>query len=355
MSEILNRIIGLGELERKIVMGDILESGKGLRKALCQQLDAAPEPLREKFYSSLPQGWGGYIKEMAAKSEKLGQDKERKALEEIDKLVAGAGAKLAKMEAATVRAKKLTLKYREAMKTSFIKMEQVISDQTKGVDRGPLQKEYPKEAEIIELPKPEKSVLKKSDIFDCIGNRQSCRKFSDEPLSLEELAYLLWATQGIRKMFANGKVGFRTVPSAGCMHPFETYLAANNVNGLSKGIYRYQPVDHKLVKLFTVPSMSKKLANAALGQEFVGNCAVTFIWSAVPYKMEWRYSIEAKKLVLLDAGHLCQNLYLACESINCGTCAIGAYHQKLFDKLCRLDGKDEFVVYVAPVGKVEVK
>ncbi|MBI4725740.1 SagB/ThcOx family dehydrogenase [candidate division TA06 bacterium] len=269
-------------------------------------------------------------------------------------MLEGIGARLEKLEQSTVKAKKQTLKFRDTMKAGFIKLEKVISDQTKGMERGPLQKEYPKDAEIIELPEPDKSVIKKSDIFDCIGDRKSRRQFSDEPLRLEELSYLLWATQGIKKM-RGSSVALRIVPSGGCMHPFETYLAVNNVTGLKKGLYRYQPVDHKLVKLFTISSMPKKLAKAALGQDFAGHCAVTFIWSAVPYKTEWRYSLEAKKIILQDSGHLCQNLYLACESINCGTCAIGAYHQKLFDKLCQLDGKDEFVVYVAPVGRVAVE
>jgi SagB-type dehydrogenase family enzyme len=84
---------------------------------------------------------------------------------------------------------------------------------------------------------------------------------------------------------------------------------------------------------------------------FAGKCAVTFIWSVVPYRTEWRYTVESKKIILQDSGHMGQNLYLACESINCGTCAIGAYDQKKFDKLCGLDGKDEFVVYVSPVGR----
>ncbi len=266
--------------------------------------------------------------------------------------MADIGATMEKLEKNTVKAKKQTLKFRETMKAGFIKLVKVISDQTKGLERGPLQKECPKDAEVVDLPKPDKTVIKKSDIFDCIGDRQSRREYSDEALSLEELSYLLWATQGVKKVAGNGTISMRTVPSGGAMHPFETYLAVNNVTGLKKGMYRYQPVDHKLVKLFTVGSMAKKLAKAAIGQGFVGDCAATFIWSAVPYKTEWRYSLEAKKIILQDSGHLCQNLYLACESIGCGTCAIGAYDQKLFDKLCQLDGKDEFVVYVAPVGKI---
>jgi SagB-type dehydrogenase family enzyme len=351
MSEIIKKIIVLNDVERKMLVGDIMESEKGLKEAFLKVLNKTGDQLQQEFYKNLPAGWEDFIKEQAKDVREMSPQKEAKALEEIEKGLAEIGNMMAKLEMNTARAKKQTLKFRETMKAGFIKLEKLISDQTRGLDRGPLQKEYPADTEVVDLPKPDRSVIKKSDIFDCIGDRQSRRKYTDDPLSLNEISYLLWATQGVRAMRGT-KVAFRTVPSGGCMHPFETYLAINNVTGLKKGIYRYQPVDHKLVKLFTVPSMSPKLTKASLGQTYVGNCAVTFIWSAVPYKTEWRYSLEAKKIILQDSGHLCQNLYLACESIGCGTCAIGAYHQKLFDKLCRLDGKDEFVVYVAPVGRV---
>jgi SagB-type dehydrogenase family enzyme len=62
---------------------------------------------------------------------------------------------------------------------------------------------------------------------------------------------------------------------------------------------------------------------------------------------------RAHKVMLLDAGHLCQNLYLACEAIGLGTCAIGAYDQNKIDTFINVDGEDEFVVYLSPVGIYE--
>ena len=58
-------------------------------------------------------------------------------------------------------------------------------------------------------------------------------------------------------------------------------------------------------------------------------------------------------MIALDAGHLCQNLYLASESVGAGTCAIGAYYQQQVDAFLDIDGEEEFVVYLASVGKVE--
>jgi SagB-type dehydrogenase family enzyme len=248
------------------------------------------------------------------------------------------------------QARKQTLKNREFLKSAFYKLDKIECDQARGLPRGPLQKPYCPGDTGIELPKPDRSVLKKTDIFDCIAGRASRRSFAAAPLTLEELSYLLWATQGVRKI-PNPAITLRTVPSGGAMHPFETYLAVYNVAGLKPGLYRYQPLDHKLARLPTPEDLPGKVLKASRNKAFMANCAAAFIWGAVPYRAEWRYTLEAARLILQDSGHLCQNLYLACESIGCGTCAVGAYDQTLADELLSLDGKDEFVVYMAPVGR----
>ncbi len=86
-------------------------------------------------------------------------------------------------------------------------------------------------------------------------------------------------------------------------------------------------------------------------QKFSGKSAVFFIWAVIPYRTEWRYSIISYRTIPIEAGHICQNLYLACEAINAGTCAILAYDQKGIDELIGVDGEEEFTIYVAPVGK----
>ncbi len=59
-----------------------------------------------------------------------------------------------------------------------------------------------------------------------------------------------------------------------------------------------------------------------------------------------------KKVIAMDAGHVCQNLYLACEAVGCSTCAIGAYDQEYADAVLDVDGEDEFTIYMAPVSKL---
>lgn len=228
-----------------------------------------------------------------------------------------------------------------------------MTDQNQGVPVPPIEKPLPTGSKIIPLP-PENtwSTIPETDLTLAIGRRKSHRSYLKTGISLEELSYLLWSTQGLREKPVQG-TAFRNVPSAGCRHALETYLAIFRVEGLDVGIYRYLPLSHSLVFEFSDNMLSKKMITAALGQAYPGNAAVTFVWAAVPYRMEWRYDIAAHKVIAIDAGHVCQNLYLACEVIQCGTCAVAAYDQDELDELLRLDGEDEFAIYLAPVGKVK--
>lgn len=245
---------------------------------------------------------------------------------------------------------------RNFMKSSFSTEEDEgeyeLSDQQKKLPQPPLQKPYDENDKTIDLPEVADKILVRSNILDIINQRESHRKFTDDNLSLEELSFLLWCTQGVKKVTANNYATLRTVPSGGARHPFETYLVINHIKGIKKGLYRYLPLRHKLLLILEDSTLSSQLSDIACEQTFVGDSAVTFIWSCIPYRGEWRYLDAAHKVMLLDAGHVCQNLYLACQAIDCGTCAVGAYDQKLIDKFLGLDGENEFVVYVAPVGKV---
>lgn len=226
------------------------------------------------------------------------------------------------------------------------------TDQNRGVPPPPIENPAPDGAKRIPLPGPEEwDRIGDISLRDAIANRQSRRVYTSEPLTLPELSFLLWATQGVRRQAGPFAV-FRTVPSAGNRHSFETYLAVMNVAGIEPGLYRYLPLGHELVLVRKDGNLGPALTNAALGQSFCGNAAVTFIWTTVPYRMEWRYHLAAHRVIPIDLGHVGQNLYLACEGIGAGTCAIAAYDQGAMDNLLGVDGDEEFALYLAPVGKV---
>lgn len=298
------------------------------------------------FYNKMPEKWW---KENFSKYDIINEEEEKRIEEELITFFGEFEKNFDKLNLENLNQ---TKSYRKILKAGFEDCG-TYSDYTKGYDYPSIEKPFNKDDDtLIDLPKPDANVVLKKDIFQCMKDRKSRRKFKKEELSIDELSYLLWATQGVTGIYHNDKVTTRTVPSGGARQPFETYLAINYVNGIKPGVYRYLPIQHKLIFLFSDNNLIDNLSDYAREQDFAGNCAVCFIWSTIPYRCEYMYTTEAKKIIAQDSGHLCQNLYLAAESINCGTCAIGAYDQKKMDSFLKLDGEDEFVIYMSPVGKV---
>jgi SagB-type dehydrogenase family enzyme len=228
-------------------------------------------------------------------------------------------------------------------------------DKNRGIPPPPIEKPWPAGAELVSLPDPFEAPAADVALVEAVRNRRSRRAYTAEGLTLAELSWLLWCTQGIEKIERNddGNVvaTYRPVPSGGARHPFETYLSVHRVEGLKAGIYRYLPVEHKLLPLRYDANMASDFKSACYNQEHVGRAAVLFIWAAVPCRTEWAYGIIAPKLIAVDAGHVCQNLYLGAEAIRVGVCGILGYDQQRLDSLLCLDGRNEFVIYLASVGR----
>ncbi len=247
-------------------------------------------------------------------------------------------------------------------------------DQSKGVPQPPLETKYDTSKELISLVEPSQISIPNKFLRECIETRQSIRTYSNESLSVMELSWLLWCTQGVRNQdlekvrtnYSGEKeieeikkvlktVTLRNVPSAGARHAFETYLYINRVEGLESGLYRYIATRHKLLEISKDPNLPLKMKKAAYDQSMVVKSAVTFIWVANTHRMAWRYGQRGFRYLFLDAGHVCQNLYLSAENISCGVCAIAAYHDDEFNELLGLDEQEQVVIYLATVGKKKEK
>ena len=225
------------------------------------------------------------------------------------------------------------------------------SFQNQGKPVPPMEKPFDN-YELIPLPIVEPAKYSRK-LVEAIIDRKSYRKYKDEEMSIEELSLLLYSTQGVKQIVRNGLVTFRTVPSGGAMHPFETYLLIINVKDLKQGLYRYIATKHSLVFEKSLEKDDlKTFSDACYGQSFVVKGNVVFIWTVRPERSEWRYGEDSLKDVLLSCGHICQNLYLACGGISSGTCAIVAYSQVELDKFIGVDGINEIVLYLSPVGKI---
>lgn len=233
-------------------------------------------------------------------------------------------------------------------KTKYKYLEE--SDQVRRLPQPPLELDYDKSKSIIQLPSPKYIEVEPVSLRKAIESRRSIRDYSGQPMALGELSFLLWCTQGVKEVTTRPATQ-RTVPSAGARHPFETYLLVNRVEGLGPGIYRFIASKHALLAVSLEPGLTERVQDACIGQALVKNSAVTFIWCAVAYRTTWRYVERGYRYIHLDAGHVCQNLYLAGEAVGVGVCAIGAFDDDKLNNLLGLDGVEQFAVYLAATGK----
>src|SRR6266566_9501834 len=152
-----------------------------------------------------------------------------------------------------------------------------------------------------------------SEFIRVLMARKTHRRFSDQELKLETVSQLLslvWGVNGYLYSPRFGKLLQKTSPSAGARHPGEVYLMALRVKGLRQGLYHYHPARHCLEAVNTNATRSKAFLYCAR-QNFAKNAGALFLMTAVFRRTMWKYHLaRAYRVVLLDAGHLCQTFCL---------------------------------------------
>lgn len=205
-------------------------------------------------------------------------------------------------------------------------------------------KTYP-DAARVPLPDPAPC---DGRLFDALARRRSVRAYGPEPLALAELSALLWAAAGVTAH--EGGFAFRTAPSAGGLYPVEHYVVANRVEGLERGLYHYDVLGRALERL-TAADLRVPLANAALGQRVCADAQAAFVWTAVLERSRWKYGARFARYVLLDAGHIAENVALAAVSLGLGTCQIAAFYDEEAAAILGVDPDVEPVVYLTAAGR----
>lgn len=237
------------------------------------------------------------------------------------------------------------------------------ADIAKGIPQPTFQKAVPEGSLIIDLPVVNSETAPRADFFQCTSKRISRRAYTDDAISLFDLAFLLWCIQGVKKVIGgykkymrdgSGRNYLRLIATAG--NAYETYLSIENVEGIQNGIWRYLPLSHQIVFLRSVENLQQRISdiftNPSQNQSYTSKAAAVFFWACTPYKGEWIGGETSHKNMLLELGHISHQLYLAAEALGCGCCAIGGYYQDKADELIGVDGTDEFTVLCASVGHV---
>jgi SagB-type dehydrogenase family enzyme len=161
---------------------------------------------------------------------------------------------------------------------------------------------------------------------------------------------LLFAAYGVTRSPSEGReICLRATPSAGGLYPLEVYLAVRSCTGLEPGLYHYDPLRHDLEVLGDAGAFEG--AQRCLVQSEIVSTAAILIVTALFWRSRIKYGLRAYRFVLLEAGHLMQNVLLAAEALGLGALPLGGFFDGEVEALLGVDGVNESVVYAAAVGR----
>jgi SagB-type dehydrogenase family enzyme len=200
---------------------------------------------------------------------------------------------------------------------------------------------------MLKVELPEEVGFGGLSVAEAILKRRSERDFTGKPISLPELSRLLYYAYGITEKGEQ----LRAVPSAGALYPIEIYPVVNSVAGLNMGIYHYAPPGHSLTPI-REGDFRRDMVRYALGQGMLADASVVLALSAVFERSRRKYIGRAYRYILIEAGHIAQNIYLVATSMGLGVCAVGAFNDDAFNRMLSLDGKEESVVYLMVAGRL---
>jgi len=164
-----------------------------------------------------------------------------------------------------------------------------------------------------------------------LAKRRSVRQFTSQPLKFIQIGQLAWAGQGITEP----QKGLRTAPSAGAIYPIELYFAT------PEGLFVYRPDQHSLEETLNQDVRGR------LGA--VANAPCDIIVAGSERKLAAKFRKEARKYMLLEAGHIAQNIQLQAVCLGLGSVTIGGFDIRGVRKVCRLPKTLE-PLYIICVG-----
>jgi SagB-type dehydrogenase family enzyme len=233
------------------------------------------------------------------------------------------------------------------------------SDQKKGLVQPPMDKKA--KGELIKLEADFDNLLTIENYRDLLDTRKSERIYDeDKALTQRQLAFMLWSAQGVK--YTRGEyASMRPVPSGGARHPFELYFTVrdNGVEGLKEGIYHYLPFENVGTKdvaielISPITNYGETVSTMLSDQKWTAKAPVTFFISCIAYRAEWRYSILAHRVLLIDLGHVGQNIMLSAAALGLGSCCLAAIDVTQCDSVLKLDGIEEYTVYAVTSGYVK--
>jgi SagB-type dehydrogenase family enzyme len=189
---------------------------------------------------------------------------------------------------------------------------------------------------------------------DAVTRRRSIRQFSGEPITLNNLSNIIFNAYGITgKITLNFGVEepVRAVPSGGGLYPLELYVASHKIEGLPPGIYHYNVLKHSL-ELVREGQFSAELGRALFYEEMFKGVSAAFLITGILKRSSIKYGERAYRFMMLEAGHVGQNICLTSFSLNLGCLMLGGFYDDDVDRILGIDGVSETTLYASAVGHV---
>lgn len=190
-----------------------------------------------------------------------------------------------------------------------------------------------------------------SELRNILNKRRSVRQFNGLSISKSEIYYLLSSSSGLINSGKSIDNSRRPYPSAGARYPLEIYTLIQNCNDIEKGLYHYN-VKEDVLELLLKEDLGKWLIEVTGGENWVEKSAVVFIITGVLDRTRVKYGNRGYRYVLLEAGHLGQNICLLATELGLGSCALGGYIDNKVDELLDINLQKEVTLYLVVVGKI---
>lgn len=209
-------------------------------------------------------------------------------------------------------------------------------------------KEYPRFPKV----RLSKKILELGELKNTFEKRFSAREYSTgEHLSLEELTALLYYSAGVKpSTAADPNLVRRHYPSGGARYPLEVYLGIQRVGGIEPGIYHYNVKDHLLETLTTDLEYLESLKEG-LYYPWSRDAAVIYLITSVWERNMMKYKDRGYRIVLMEAGHMAQNLALVATALDIGCCNSVGFHNQRINEVLDIEHEDEDSLYMALLGR----
>ncbi len=188
-----------------------------------------------------------------------------------------------------------------------------------------------------------------ADFFDLVRTRITDRRFSKTALSFEKLSTFLKYSCGITQPGDTWN-SRRAYPSGGARYTLEAYpLIFKDVEGIPAGAYHYNVKEHALETLAARPFSDEDIARLVT-YPWVQQASALIVITAVFWRAQAKYGERGYRYILLEAGHMGQNMYLVSTALGLKCSGLGGTHDTNIESLLQIDGFDESLVYALAVG-----